>query len=198
MAPERGVSLVELVIALALLAMAVLIAAPPLMSASASLRVDLATQELVGAMRLARSHAILHSAKVAVRFYPEPERGRIGWALFRDGDGDGVRNADIDSGDDPRLTQTRWFAHLGGRVGFGFPADTTPRDPGDPRRRLDRLDDPVRFNQSELASFDPLGGSTPGSLYVTDGRRHLSVIRLHGRTGKLRVLRWDADADQWR
>ena len=195
---ERGFSLVELVVILALLAMAVLIAAPPLMSASAALRVDLATQELVGTLRQARSYAILHSTKVGVRFYPEPERGRVGWALFRDGDGDGVRNADIESGTDPRLTPTRWFAHLGGRVGFGFPADTRPRDPGDPRRFLDRLDDPIRFNQSELASFDPLGGSTPGSLYVTDGRRLLSVVRVHGRTGKLRVLRWDATEDRWR
>lgn len=198
MKPEVGFNLVELVVVMALLAMAMLIVAPPLMSASAALRVDLATQELVGALRQARSHAILHSANVAVRFYPEPARGRVGWALFRDGDGDGVRNADIDRGVDPRVTPTRWFAHLGGRVGFGFPADTRPRDPGDPRRRLDRLDDPVRFNQSELASFDPLGGSTPGSLYVTDGRRLLSVVRVHGRTGKLRVLRWDAQADRWR
>jgi prepilin-type N-terminal cleavage/methylation domain-containing protein len=195
---ERGFQLIELVVALAIFGMIVMIAGPPLLSMTASLRVDLATQELVGVLRHARSYAIKHSANVAVRFYPEPERGRTGFALFRDADGDGVLNADIRRGIDPQLTPMRYFAHFGGPVGFGFPPGAPPRDPGDPRRRLGNLDDPVRFNNSDLASFDPLGGSTPGSLYVTDGRSKLSVVRLYGRTGTMRVLRWDAAADRWR
>ena len=198
MSDDRGFNLVELVVALAIFAMLALIAAPPLMSASAALRVELAATELAGALHHARSLAVRHSANVAVRFYTEPAKGRVAFTCYRDGDGDGVRNADIASGVDPQMLPMRWFSHFGGRVGFGFPPGNPPRDPGDPRRRLSRLTDPIRFNNSELASFDPLGGSTPGSLYVSDGRRHLSVVRLHGRTGKLRILRWDPDADAWK
>ena len=198
MSHERGFQLVELVVALAILAIVAFIAAPPLLSASAALRVELAATELASALHHARSLAVRHSRNVGVRFYPEPENGRVGFALFKDGDRDGVRNADIVAGIDPPLTPVRYFTHFGGRVGFGFPPGPPPRDPGNPRRRLDRLTDPIRFNGSELASFDPVGGSTPGSLYVSDGRRHLSVVRLHGRTGKLRILRWDPDADVWR
>ena len=40
----------------------------------------------------------------------------------------------------------------------------------DPPGRFRRRTDPLRFNSSDLASFGPLGTSTPGSLYLTDGR----------------------------
>ena len=66
-----------------------------------------------------------------------------------------------------------------------------------PRRRLDRLDDPIRFNRSDIASFNQIGRSTPGSLYLTDGRYLLSVVRLFGRTGKVKVMRYDPETEVW-
>jgi prepilin-type N-terminal cleavage/methylation domain-containing protein len=194
----RGFSLIELLVVLLLVSMMALITVPPLLSASARLRVDLAARELSGILNRARSLAVLHSVHVGVRFHDERAAGRVTWACYRDGDADGVRNADIRSGVDTRITPVQQMLYVGGRVGFGFPPGQRPRDPGDPSRRLSGLDDPIRFNASDLASFDPLGGSTPGSLYLTDGRRELSVVRLWGRTGKVRILRWDVDADAWR
>ena len=90
------------------------------------------------------------------------------------------------------------MVHLGGRTGFGFPSGPAPRDPGDPTHRLDRLEDPIRFNDSDIASYGPLGTSTPGSLYVTDGRGELFVVRVLGMTGKVRMMRWDARSDAWK
>lgn len=191
-----GFQLVEMVVALAVLVALLLFATPPLLSASSQLRVELAAYEVAAALHEARSLAVRHSAHVALRFEPEPRR--VGFAHYRDGDGDGVRNADIAQGIDPRISPQRWFDHLGPRVGFGFPPGAPPRDPGDPSRRLGRREDPIRFNDSDLASFGPLGTATPGSLYLTDGRRHLMAVRLHGITGKLRILRWDAAGDAWR
>jgi type II secretory pathway pseudopilin PulG len=196
MADTRGFQLVELVVSLAVLAALALLTVPSLLGASAALRVDLAAHEVAGALQEARSLAIRHGRAVAVRFYPEPRR--VGFAHFVDGDGDGVRNADILRGVDRPLTPLRWFAHLGGRVGFGFPPGPAPRDPSSPRRRLGRLEDPIRFNDSELASYNSLGGGTAGSLYLTDGRSRLTAVRLHGATGRLRILRWDPEADAWR
>ena len=63
---------------------------------------------------------------------------------------------------------------------------------------MDRLDDPIRFNQSDLASFDPLGTATPGSLYLTDRRSLLAAVRVTSRTGRIRVLRYDSRARTWR
>ena len=196
MSSERGFQLVELVVVLALISAGALIFVPPLLSASARLRVDLAAHELMAALYEARSLALVQSSNVGVKFYPAP--GRVTYACYRDGDGDGVRSADIVSGADPRMTPLRTMMHLGGRVGFGFPPGRPPRDPGDPRRRLDRLEDPIRFNDSDIASYGPLGTSTPGSLYVSDGRSVLAVVRVLGLTGKVRTMRWDAAADQWK
>jgi prepilin-type N-terminal cleavage/methylation domain-containing protein len=196
MRTAAGFSLLELVIALVIVGMACLIVVPSLFSASAALQVDLAARELIGALREARGLALRHSANVAIRFYPQP--GRVGFAHFRDGDGDGVRNADIRRGVDPQITPLRYFRHIGGRVGFGFPPGRMPRDPGEPSRRLARREDPIRFNASELASFGPMGTATAGSLYLTDGRRHLVAVRLSGLVGRVRLLRWNPGADAWR
>jgi prepilin-type N-terminal cleavage/methylation domain-containing protein len=196
MSSQRGFQLVELVVVLALISMAALIVVPPVLSMSARLRVELAAHELVAALYQARSLAQRQSAYVGIKFYPAG--GRVTYACYRDGDGDGVRTADIVAGVDPQVTPLRTLVHLGGRVGFGFPPGPPARDPGDPTHRLDRLQDPIRFNDSDIASYGPLGTSTPGSLYVTDGRRELSVVRVLGLTGKVRVMRWDAPTDAWK
>jgi prepilin-type N-terminal cleavage/methylation domain-containing protein len=196
-AAGRGFTLIELLAVLAVAVLVLALGAPALLEATARLRVELAAAEVAGALRAARSHAIRRGELVAVKFRIGAD-GRVTFTLYRDGDGDGVLNRDIDSGVDPEVAPAQSLAHLGRRVRFGFPPGRPPRDPGDPRRRLDRRDDPIRFNRSDLASFSSLGGSTPGSLYLTDGRRQLVVVRLFGRTAKVKVLRWDARRDAWR
>lgn len=193
---QRGYQLLEAVVGVAIAMFMAGVLLPPLLRLADGRRVRLAAAELTGVLRQARSYAIRHNCRVGVKFLVE--EGRVRWVLHRDGDGDGVLNRDIDSGVDPPLGLPRDLTHLGRHVRFGFPPGPPPRDPGDPRRRMRRLDDPIRFNRSDIASFGPLGGSTPGSLYVTDSIRHLAVVRVFGRTGKVKVLRWDAIEDRWR
>jgi type II secretory pathway pseudopilin PulG len=197
---RSGYGALELLATLAIVGLVSVLTVPGLLEWSAAQRVEAAAAELVGTLRLARTYAMRHSANVALKFHVGPgEDGttRVWFALYRDGDGDGVRNDDLERGVDPPATRPRQLANLGSKVRFGFPAGVAPTDPSDPGRRLDRLDDPIRFNRSDLASFGPLGTSTPGSLYVTDGRR-LAVVRVQSRTGRVRVLRWDPAEDRWR
>ena len=144
MSTQRGFQLIELMVVLALISMAALIVVPPVLSMSARLRVELAAHELVAALHQARS---LRSAAVLER-RPQvlPRRRARDLRLYRDGDGDGVRTADIDAGVDPQVTPLRTLVHLGGRVGFGFPPGPAPRDPGDPRpaARPARRPDPLQ------------------------------------------------------
>lgn len=195
--PTGGYSLIELLVALALFALAALIGYPALHSASAALRLDLASQELAGALRFTRSRAVTRSANVGLKLYPLPD-GRVEWRLHRDGDGDGVRTRDIENGVDPPIGPKRVLAHFGRDVRFGFPSDFVPTDPSRPSRRMDRLDDPIRFNRSDMASFGPLGTGTPGTLYLTDGRSRLVAVRVFGRTGKITILRYDPRRERWR
>jgi hypothetical protein len=185
-----------MLVVLTLLLLVSVTGVPRVLDWTRRLKVDLAANELVGVLRLTRSYAIRHGAKVGVKFRPG---GGARWtfARYRDGDGDGVRTADIDSGVDPPMGIERELAHFGSYVRFGFPPGPAPRDPGNPGRRLDRLDDPIRFSRSDIASFNQLGASTPGSLYLTDGRSLLFVVRLFGRTGKVKVMRYDAESEVW-
>jgi type II secretory pathway pseudopilin PulG len=192
-----GYTIVELVATMAFVGITAGLVLPELMAWSSKTRVNTAAGELVGTLRMARTFAMRHSAHVAVKFDTTSRAGAVHFALFRDGDGDGVRNNDIRSGEDPRAVPWRQLSNFGPRVYFGFPHDLQPRDPGDPRRALDRLQDPIRFNNSDLASFSPEGTSTPGSLYVTDGR-NLAVVRVLGMSGRVKVLRWDRSAARWR
>lgn len=193
---QRGFQLLELVIVLALFILLATLTAPPLLRISSELRLRLAAQEVSSAMGLARALAVRHCANVALKFRPRPF-GAATWSLYRDGDGDGVLNRDIDTGVDPILTRPRRLEQIGNRVRFGFPPGRRVRDPGDPGVWL-KGDDAIRFNTSDLASFSPLGGSTPGTVYLTDGRSQLAAVRVTGRTGKVKVIVYDFAAEVWK
>ena len=194
---QTGFSFVEMMVYLAVIASIVGVGAPSVSEWGSALRVELAAGEMAGVLHRARIYSIQRSAKVAVKFRTD-SRGLVTHALYRDGDGDGVLNADIAAGIDPEVRPPRRLAHLGRRIRFGFPSGVPPRDPGDPRRRLDRLHDPVRFNRSDLASFSARGTATPGTIYLTDGRRHLSAVRVNNRSGKISVLHYDPETEIWR
>lgn len=194
-AGQAGFTLIELLGVLALLAIATAISVPPVLDWNGALRVRMAASELLGALHMTRLYAVRHQANVGAKFRTDP-RGEVSWTLYRDGNGNGVRSVDIAVGRDPQVHAPRRLAHFGRLVRFGFPPGMVPRDPGS-GRPMTRLDDPIRFNNSDLASFSPLGTSTPGSLYLTDGRRHLVAVRLNGRAGKTRVLVYDPVAEVW-
>lgn len=191
----EGFTILEMITALAVIALVASLGVPPVLGFGGDVRLHLAAQEVAGTLRLARSEAIRRGVNVAVKFQPAAD-GRTTYRLYRDGDGDGVMNRDIDRGVDRPVTLPRPFEVLGGRMRFGFPPGRKVRDPGAPRAWLP-IDDPIRFNQSDLASYSPLGTSTPGSLYVTDGRNRLLAVRVYNRTGKVKIIQYDFDDEVW-
>lgn len=193
---QSGFTLLELVVTSALLLALATLSARPLLEATSALRLELAAGELVGTLRTARAAAVRYNANVAVKFRTRGD-GAVTFALYRDGDGDGVSTADIGRGVDPELAPPRPLTHFGRSARLGFPPGPPPPDPGDPGRLLGGAD-PVRFNASDLASFGPLGTSTPGSLYLTDGRSGLVAVRVFGRTGKVKVMVYEPERRAWR
>jgi type II secretory pathway pseudopilin PulG len=192
-------TLVELLVGLAVAAVLLAASVPPLLAATRRARLASAAHQVLRTFYLARSHAIRHSANVGVRFRPHPEdAARVTWTLYRDGDGDGVASEDIDQGIDlPEGPPERRLAHFGRGVRFGFPPGRPPREV-DGTGRIGRLDDPIRFNRSDIAAFTASGTATPGSVYLTDGRDGLACVRVTARTGRVRILLYDARNEVWR
>lgn len=191
-----GFQLIEASIVLGLLGLLISLVTPDLIRLSARQRVIAAAAELAGTLHLARATAYRLSTNVGVKFRTDT-KGQVTFTLYRDGDGDGVLTADIESGEDPPVGPIRRLNHLGPGVGFGFPPPPAPTDPADPGQRLEDLHDPIRFNRSDIASFDSLGASTPGSLYVSDRKSEIAVVRVLGRTGRIRILVYDREREIW-
>jgi prepilin-type N-terminal cleavage/methylation domain-containing protein len=191
----KGFTLIELLVVLALTGTLLTLGVPPLLRTTDDLRLRMAAGEIVGVLRSSRSFAQRYDANVAVKFNTE-KNGAVTFALYRDGNGNGVLNKDIVSGKDRLVMPPQSLKFLGRDVVFGFPPGPPPRDPGT-GKKMDRLDDPIRFNDSDLASFSPLGTATPGSVYLRNGSGHLVVVRLSDRTGKVNVLMYDAKTQKW-
>lgn len=192
---SEGFQLIELLIVSTFVGLLAGWGLPWFIKMTTSIEMRSAAFEVVGALRLTRMTAVRQGVKVAIKFR-EHTSGGVTFTMYQDGDGDGVLSRDIESGVDPQVGLPRNLHHLGRRVRIGLPPGRLPRDPGNPRRRLKR--DAIRFNRSDLASFGPLGGSTPGSIYLTDGRSQVLAVRLFGRTGKVKIMTYNARTEKWR
>src|SRR5688572_17522824 len=171
-ATVAGFSLFDLLVTLAAIAIVAALGVPELFRTTERTRLGLGAGEIASSLRMARLYALRHSAHVAIKFATASD-GAVSYALFRDADGDGVRTPDVELDIDPQVEPWRPLTHLGRGVGFGFPPGPLPRDPTSGKPIGGSRDDPIRFNSSDLASFAAGGTATPGSVYLTDGRRGL-------------------------
>ena len=191
---SAGYSAAELVAVLAIAAAGMAIVVPGVFQLSATQAVRSSAGEVRAVLFQARALAISRGRYVGVKF--RKNGNRYEWALYGDGNGNGIRTAEIAKGVDPPLgIAIPWSRNdvlpgilRGGRV----------PDPGNPRTALDRLDDPIRFNASDICSFSPIGESTPGSIYLWDGRDRMAVVRVFGRTAKVRTLYYRRGEKEWK
>lgn len=161
----RGVTLIELLITLAILAILVVIGFPSMQEAFRTNRVSTFSNDLLAAAAYARSEAVRRSGRVALCASPDPTSGgsdpaaaaatcdgtawHRGWIVFVDADGDGQRQS---SEAVLRVGETRdgITANAGaafvlgydrlGRAALGaaqtIDVRSTPCDAGRPARRL--------------------------------------------------------------
>lgn len=152
-----------------------------------------AARYLASVLREARALAVTRSACVAVRVRTVATEDEI--ELFADGNGNGVRTADIQAGIDRSLRPAETLSTRFAGVRFGV-AETVPGVDGEPA--LDEGSDPLRVGSSGLVSFSPTGGASSGTLYVTSREGHQSAVRVLGATGRARVLEFERGSRIWR
>ncbi|HEX5134536.1 MAG TPA: GspH/FimT family pseudopilin [Thermoanaerobaculia bacterium] len=159
-----------------------------------ALAVRSAAAELAATFFRARAFAIARGVSVGVKF--RKDGGRYEWALYRDGNRNGIRSAEIASGVDRSLGIAVAWQRNDVRPGI-LEGGSVP-DPSTPGQRLDRPDDPIRFGSSDICSFSPVGESTPGSVYLWDGHDRMAVVRIFGRSAKVRTLYYFRGEKSWR
>lgn len=188
-ARDAGISIVEVLVACAILAVIASLSLPVVASSTDAARIRSAAAFVGGQFRLARIEAVNRSRHVGVVF--EQVGGRWQMRTCRDATGNGLRRAEIASGLDPCFDGPYDFSAM-------FPGVAVAVDPrllgpaGEPANP-----DPVRFGTPDIASFAPTGGCTAGSLFLRSRQGQQFAIRMAGANGRLRIFRYDTGARSW-
>lgn len=185
--PMRGFTLVELLVAVALLLVLAGTAIPPLAGHLRAERVRGAALAIRSLLQKARAEAAVRAANVAVVFDPPLAGHGIDIpgsdvspvvALVLDTNHNGVRRAEIASGGE-RLLDNPW--RFGARfpgVGWGAPAGAAGPAPVPG----------LNVGVAGMVSFSPLGGSGPGRITVS-GEGAVYAIVIHGSSSRIRIER---------
>jgi prepilin-type N-terminal cleavage/methylation domain-containing protein len=180
---EHGHTLVEMLVVVALIAVAASVAIPHIKAYAVESHLLGAGRVFKGRFREARSMATRSNAYTAIRF--EERAGRWQYSLYRDGDLDGVTAADIAAGRDPLIGGPYPLdaGAPGVRVGINPGVPAPPPDTG----MLDPYGDPIRFGRGDMLSFSPLGTATPGTFYLA-GQHGQAAVRVTGGSARVRLM----------
>ncbi len=178
---SEGHTLIETLFTLGLIVVFSALAIPSALASVDRARATAASRYLASRMAMARSHAVMRAAAVALRF----DEGTAGvtFQMFVDGNRNGVRTRDIASRVDRPLDDPVRLSDL-----FPGVAIAASGDAGG---------DPLRIGSSNLLSFAPLGTATSGSVYVRGADGTQFAIRILGATGRVRVQRYQASTRMW-
>ena len=186
---ERGLSVVELLFALAT---SVTVGALAMASTSAAIdemRTAVAARYVAGRIGSARIDAVRRASAVALRF--EAVDGDYVYAPYEDGNGNGVRTAEIRDGVDRPVGGFERLADKFPGVRFELAAGVPDAD-GQAGTGVDG----VRIGAARILTMSPDGTATSGTLYVR-GRRGQYAVRVLGVTGRTRMLQYQPGNRAW-
>ena len=187
---EAGASLVEVLMAAAVALILGALSVPALTAQRGSLHAAGAARHVASLVHATRAEALKRGVHVAMVFRSSSEGYRF--AMFADGNYDGVRSADMAAGTDRQVSA--WV-----RIGDQFPGTAFGIVPGvaDPDSGSSLSGSPLKLGGSSMLSFGPAGGATSGTLYVRGPADQQYAVRLLGATGRSRLLRFDFGERRW-
>jgi hypothetical protein len=179
--PMRGASVLEQLVVLALITIAFSMALPTMRRGVEHARLRGAAFYLSSRVAHLRMQAVHRGTNVALRFAAvDPYQ----YQAFMDGDGDGVRSADIADGRDPALGPIEAVQDDFRGVQFGF----LPGCPLADGSTVPVGADPIRFGVPRLVVFSPAGTATSGTLYLRGRVDTAYAVVVLGATGRTRLL----------
>jgi prepilin-type N-terminal cleavage/methylation domain-containing protein len=180
---SRGFSLPEMLVVVGIVLAMLAVAFPMFRPLFAESHVLGAARQFKSQFRQAASAAVRSNVYTAIRF--ERAGNDFLYAVYQDGNHNGVRSADIASGVDRRIAGP--FPLTAGapgvRIGFNPGVPAVPPDSGI------LSGDAIRFGSSDLLSFSPLGTATSGTFYLA-GDSAQAAVRVTGTTARVRLMVW--------
>ena len=186
-----GYSLLELIFATALATTLTAAAVPESLTALGEYRAAGAARYVASRVARVRMEAVARSADVGLRF--TAAGSDYEYAVYVDGNRNGIRSRDIQRGVDRQVVPPERLADQFPGVAFGVLPGLPPVDAGGTPPGID----PIKLGSGNLLTFSAQGTSSSGSVYIRGQGAAQYVIRVFGETGRTRILKFDARSRQW-
>jgi hypothetical protein len=177
---HAGYSLLEFSAANAILLAMVAVAIPNLLGYRQEAALMGAAETFRFEFMKARSVSSMKNTQTAIRFEKDSS-GVVWYSTYVDGNFNGVLAADIKKGIDARISGP--FRLDAGKSGVEvgvLPGVTGPD--GSPLGL-----EPLRFGNSKMISFSPIGTGTPGTFYLRT-RTSMAGVRVTGGSARVRIM----------
>ncbi len=175
-----GYSLLELLVVLGIILIMGVVALPNLLGFRQEAALVGAAQGFKAQFMRARSVATSKNTQTAIRFETDAD-GTPMYSTYIDGNFNGVYSAEIAAGIDTRIAGP--FRLDAGQAGVivGVLPDAPAPDGG----RLGT--EPIRFGNSRMVSFSPIGTGTPGTFYLRT-KSTMAGVRVTGGSARVRIM----------
>lgn len=167
-------------------------AIPEFLIALDDTRASGAMYHISGRLQRARMEAVTRSAVVGMKFTQSGTS--YSYAMYVDGNRNGVLSRDIQSGIDPQIMSAERLPDQFPGIEFGAIPGLPAVDAGSTAPGTD----PIRLGSADMASFSAVGTSSSGTVYIRSRRDAQYAVRIFGETGKTRMLKYDARTRLWR
>ena len=190
---QKGASLLEVLIVLALIGIFVLAASADLSGAVRRKDFELFAREITVLMERCRWKAMNERRYAGIVF--GYRNGIYQASMHADSNGNGIRTAEVNTGIDPLVERPVELSRSADDIRAGILNATIPQVP--PRLGfIPQPDDPIKFGSSNIASFSPMGDSSSGTLYLEcASQKQMYAIVIYGATARMNV--WRFSNYQW-